>query len=101
MPVVYIGAFIVGPLISLGILLFGLQREPERVSGFTTGRARNWLPLFAAFAAAFGVAGYSLSKVLPGNGAFIAGLVVGAAVASLAAWLVAKSASMPVEHDVD
>jgi len=101
MTVVYIGAFIVGLLIAVGIMLFGIERKPRSGSGSTTRRARNWLPLFAAFAAAFGVAGYSLSKVLPGSGAFVAGLLMGAVVASLAAWLVAKSASMPIEHDVD
>jgi membrane protein implicated in regulation of membrane protease activity len=101
MTVVYIGAFIGGLLIAVGIMLFGIERRPRDNSSPTASSARQWLPLVAAFAIGFGVAGYSLSKILPGFGALVAGLVVGLAVAVLTAWLVAKSASMPVEHDVD
>ena len=101
MTVVYIGAFITGLLIAVGIMLFGIERKPTSGSDSTTNTVRHWLPLFAAFAAAFGIAGYSLSKVLPGSGALVAGVAVGLLVALLTAWVVAKSASMPVEHDVD
>ena len=101
MTVVYIGAFIVGLLIAVGIMLFGIERKPASGSNATSNTARNWLPLFAAFAIAFGIAGYSLSKVLSGFGALVAGLLVAVAVCLLTAWLVAKSESMPVEHDVD
>ncbi|HEY2852559.1 MAG TPA: NfeD family protein [Gemmatimonadaceae bacterium] len=101
MTVVYIGAFIAGLLIAVGIMLFGIERRPRDNAGPTASSARQWLPLVAAFAIGFGVAGYSLSKILPGFGALVAGLVVGLAVVVLTAWLVAKSASMPVEHDVD
>lgn len=98
MTVVYIGAFIAGLLMAVGIMLFGIERRPKGNAG---PAARQWLPLVAAFAVGFGVAGYSLSKALPGFGALVAGLLVGLVVVALTAWLIAKSASMPVEHDVD
>lgn len=101
MTVVYIGAFIAGLLIAVGIMLFGIERQPMSGSESTTSSIRQWLPLVAAFAVGFGIAGYAISKVLPGFGALVAGLLIGVLVALLTAWLVAKSASMPVEHDVD
>ena len=59
------------------------------------------MPLGGAFAVGFGVAGYSLSRAVSAGGALIAALLVGLAAGLLTRWLVAKSASMPVEHDVD
>jgi membrane protein implicated in regulation of membrane protease activity len=59
------------------------------------------LPLLRAFGASFGIAGYGLSRVLSGLGAFIAALAIGLAATLLTRWLVAKSEAMPVEHDVD
>ena len=50
---------------------------------------------------AFGVAGYSLLKFMAGGSATIGALVIGLVAALLMRWLVAKSAAMPVEHDVD
>lgn len=101
MIVVYIGVFIAGLLIAVGIMLFGIEHKPSARPDQPAVAARSWLPLLAAFAIGFGVAGYSLSKVFPGFGALVAGLLTGVVVAALTAWLVAKSATMPVEHDVD
>jgi membrane protein implicated in regulation of membrane protease activity len=82
-------------------MLFGIERRPSARPAASVGPARNWLPLAAAFAVCFGVAGYSLSRVLSVAGALVASLVIGVAGGLLTRWLVAKSESMPVEHDID
>lgn len=97
----YIGAFITGLLIAVAIMLFGIERRPKKAGATTATAARQYLPLIAAFAVGFGVAGYSLSKVLTMTGAFVAALAIALVACLLVRWLVVKSASMPIEHDVD
>src|SRR5256885_14963790 len=97
----YIAAFIAGLLIGVAIMLFGIERRSMAAAASSTRSIRHWLPLLAAFAAGFGVAGYSLSRVLSAPRALVSALAIGFGVALLTRWLVAKSASMPVEHDVD
>jgi membrane protein implicated in regulation of membrane protease activity len=96
----YIGAFIAGLLLAVGIMLFGIERPPAQSGTSKTG-SRAWLPLVAAFAVGFGVAGYSLLKVASTGSTFVGALVIGVLAGVLMRWLVAKSASMPVEHDID
>ena len=97
----YIASFIAGLLVGVAVMLFGIERRP-RAGGVDTGVSlQRWIPLAAAFAVGFGVAGYSFSRALSAAGALVASLAIGAATAVLVRWLVAKSASMPVEHDVD
>ena len=97
----YIASFIAGLLIGVAVMLFGIERR-SRAGGTDAGVSlRRWIPLAAAFAVGFGVAGYSLSRALSPTGALVASLAIGAATAGLVRWLVAKSESMPVEHDVD
>jgi membrane protein implicated in regulation of membrane protease activity len=98
---VYLGAFILGLLLAVAIMLFGIERHPTRAPVSSESTIRHWLPLVAAFSAGFGIAGYSLSRVSSPFGAVVAALVVGVAAGLATRWLVAKSAAMPVEHDVD
>jgi membrane protein implicated in regulation of membrane protease activity len=97
----YIASFIAGLLIAVAIMLFGIERRPRSGTLDSGGSTRGWIPLVAAFAVGFGVAGYSFSRTLSPAGALVASFLVGLATAGLVRWLVAKSASMPVEHDVD
>jgi membrane protein implicated in regulation of membrane protease activity len=97
----YIAAFIIGLLIGVAIMLYGIERRPAPGSASSPASARHWLPQLGAFAVCFGIAGYVLSRLLSARGALIAALVVGVVGGLMARWLVAKSASMPVEHDVD
>lgn len=100
MTAVYLAAFILGLLIAVAIMLFGIERRsPTAVS--PKGSVRPSLPLLAAFAVGFGVAGYSLSRVMSGGSVLVTALLSGTAAGLLTRWLVAKSASMTVEHDVD
>jgi membrane protein implicated in regulation of membrane protease activity len=97
----YIGAFIIGLLIGVAIMLYGIERRPAAGATSSPNAVRHWLPLLGAFAACFGIGGYVLSRFLSGRGALIAALVIGFLGVLLTRWLVAKSASMPVEHDID
>lgn len=100
MTAVYLGAFILGLLIGVAIMLFGIER-PSKPAAASQSTIRSWLPLVAAFSVGFGIAGYSLSRVMSAGGTLVVALVVGLAAVVLTRWLVAKSASMTVEHDID
>lgn len=97
----YIASFIVGLLIAVAVMLFGIERRS--VAGGVAGGVslRRWIPLAGGFAAGFGLAGYSFSRAFSAAGALVASLAIGALTAGLVHWLVAKSEAMPVEHDVD
>src|SRR5690242_18599149 len=100
MVVVFIIALIAGLLMGVAIMLFGIERTPSHGNATERG-ARQALPLAAAFAIVFAVAGYSLLKVLPPATATVVALAIGLIAALVTRWLVAKSEAMPVEHDVD
>ena len=97
---VYLGAFILGLLIAVAIMLFGIERRSVSAAS-TESVITPSLPLVAAFAVGFGVAGYSLSRIMSAAGALVSALLIGTAAGLLTRWLVAKSATMTVEHDVD
>lgn len=98
---VYIAVFIIGLLLGVAIMLFGIERRSSSDPAAAQNGLRSWLPLIAAFAVGFGVSGYSLAKVMTTGGALVAAVLIGAGASLLMQWLVAKSAAMPVEHDVD
>jgi hypothetical protein len=97
----YLGAFIVGLLIAVSIMLFGIERRPATLALSSQSTIRSSLPLVSAFAVGFGIGGYSLARVMSAWGAFGSALLIGVAVGFITRWLVAKSASMTVEHDID
>ena len=101
MTALYIASFIAGLLVGVAIMLFGIERRPRDGAVGTGVSLRGWIPLAAAFAVGFGAAGYSFSRALSAAGALVASLAIGLVTAGLVRWLVAKSAAMPVEHDVD
>lgn len=101
MTALYIGAFIAGLLAGVAIMLYGIERRPAAGTAPAPNAPRHWLPLIGAFAAGFGIAGYGLSRVLEARGALIAAVATGVAATVLTWWLVAKSETMPVEHDID
>ena len=98
---VYLGAFIVGLLIAVSIMLFGIERRSATAAPSSQSTIRSSLPLVSAFAVGFGVGGYSLARVMSVGGAMVSALLIGVAVGLITRWLVAKSASMTVEHDID
>ena|SRR5436305_2943919 len=102
MVAVFIIALIAGLLMGVAIMLYGVE-GPRAANAEGPGKSvvRHALPFAAAFAIAFGVAGYSLFKFFAAAGAVGGALAVGLAVALLTRWVVAKSAAMPVEHDID
>jgi membrane protein implicated in regulation of membrane protease activity len=101
MSAVYIIALIVGLLLGVAIMLFGIERAPARAAVPAEAAVRHALPFAAAFAVVFGVAGYSLLKFTTPGRTIVLALLIGLAAALLTRWIVAKSAAMPVEHDVD
>jgi membrane protein implicated in regulation of membrane protease activity len=100
MIIVYWIAFVAGLLLGVRVMLFGIERR--RSSGVAPSRSsfRSSLPLVAGFATAFGVAGYTLSRIVAPSGALIAAGLIGIAAMGLVRWLVAKSARA-AEHDVE
>jgi membrane protein implicated in regulation of membrane protease activity len=99
---VFIVALIVGLLLGVAIMLFGIERSHSTSQASPSESSmRSILPLLAAFAVTFGVAGYSLGKFAGSGTTLLGAVVIGLAAAVLTRWLVAKSAAMPVEHDVD
>ena len=63
MTAVYLGAFILGLVVGVAIMLFGIER-PAKSAATSQRTIRSWLPLVGAFAAGFEIAGYSLSRVM-------------------------------------
>jgi len=100
MVVVFIIALIAGLLMGVAIMLFGIERATSHGDAAKKS-ARQALPLAAAFAVVFAVAGYSLLKVLAPVSATVVALAIGLVAVLVTRWLVAKSEAMPVEHDVD
>jgi len=89
MTAVYLGAFILGLLIAVAIMLFGIERRSP-TAGSPERAIRSSLPLLAAFAVGFGIGGYSLSRVMSGGAALVTALLIAIAAALLTRWLVAK-----------
>ena len=98
MTALYLVAFIAGLLLGVGVMLFGIERRVRAEE--VRAKLRLWIPLVAAFAVGFGVAGYVARRSAPISSLAVA-LVAGVAAALLMRWIVAKSAAMVPEHDVD
>src|SRR5207248_9293228 len=92
MIVFYLGAFIAGLLLGVAVMLFGIERRKATASQQPERKIRPSLPLVAAFAIAFGLAGYSLSRVAATFGALVVAIAIGTAVAVLMRWLVVEAA---------
>ena len=101
MTVLYLSAFIGGLLLAVGVMLFGIEKRARLSTDAATAALRVYLPLLAAFAAGFGVAGYLAGRVTAAGTAFLIAVVAGVLAALLMRWIVAKSAAMVPEHDTD
>lgn len=100
MTVVFIASLIVGLLLGVRIMMFGVER-PAASSHHDDGiRVRLAPPAIAAFAVVFGLLGYVLERV--GAAASVAALVAvacGVLVAAVALWVVTRSARVVPEFD--
>jgi membrane protein implicated in regulation of membrane protease activity len=97
----YLGALIAGLLLGVAVMLFGIERRKTSVVEQSEKPIRPSLPLVAAFAIAFGVAGYLFSRFGSSAGALIAAVAIGSACAIGTRWVVKKSATISLEHDVE
>ena len=101
MIVLFLGAFIAGLLLAVGIMLFGIEKRSTPAAEAPTRPLRVSLPLLAAFAVGFGASGYLLTRAASGGAALLGAVGIGAATALVMRWLVAKSAAMVPEHDIE
>lgn len=105
MTVLFLSAFIVGLLLAVRGMLFGVERGRHRLGEPIPSPApvRMWEPIASAFAVVFGVSGYLVSR--PGRlalapGMFVA-LALGAIAALLAVRVVRRAVAFVPEHDPD
>jgi hypothetical protein len=101
MRALYLAFFILGLLLAVGVMLFGIERRAGRDHQVTAGGFRSSIPLLSAFCVGFGVSGYLLSASAGVAGSLAGALAIGAAAGLSSRWLVAKSAAMVPEHDVE
>lgn len=101
MTVLYLGAFIGGLLVGVGVMLFGIEKRARAAKDGATAVLRISVPLAAAFAVGFGAMGYLASRVVQPVTAFLVAVAAGGLAALLMRWIVAKSAAMVPEHDTD
>jgi membrane protein implicated in regulation of membrane protease activity len=99
MTAVYLGSFIAGLFIGVGIMLFGIERRAADAA--SRPMLRLWIPLVAAFAAGSGIAGYLTSRTLAAPATFATAVGVGIVSAGLMRWIIARSAAMVPEHDIE
>ena len=104
MTVLFLAAFIGGLLLAVGVMLFGVERRgrvDSRVAG--AARVRVSIPVLAGFLIVFGVTGYLVVRFgHSGVSSVMAfALLGGAAAALLTRWVVAKSAAIVPEVDID
>lgn len=100
MTVVFIASLIVGLLLGVRIMMFGVERPAASSRHDERIRVRLAPPAIAAFAVVFGLLGYVLERfgAAPGVAALVA-VVCGALVAAVALWVVTRSARVVPEFD--
>lgn len=105
MTVVFLASFIIGLLLAVRGMLFGVERSRHRLGEPvpTPAPVRMWEPIASAFAVVFGVSGYLVSR--PGRLDPVPGMLVavglGAVAALLAVRVVRKAVAFIPEHDPD
>lgn len=105
MTVLFLTAFIVGLLLAVRAMLFGVERGRYRLGEPIPSPApvRMWEPIASAFAVVFGVAGYLVSRpgrLAPAPGTLLA-VVLGSVAALFAIRVVRKAVAFIPEHDPD
>lgn len=101
MTIAYLVAFLSGLLLAVGVMLFGIERRSPLGAPKAEGKLHWAVPLVGAMAIGSGLVGYLMSRVAPPAIALIAALAAGVLAIVLARWIVAKSAAMVPEHDID
>lgn len=101
MTFVYLISFIVGVLLAVRIMMFGVERPREsHPSGERT--FSRWQPLIATFTILFGLVGYWISRR---GGSIATSVVAAAAIAAIACLIAARLVTswwkVTPEHDVD
>jgi NfeD-like partner-binding protein len=91
MSVVFLIALIVGLLLGVRVMLFGIEWR-ARGDSLSSDDARAAEPPIAGFAMGFGLAGYLTSRFASPSGALIAAVIVGLLAMAAFRWLVIKSA---------
>ena len=96
---VYLASLMIGLLLAVRIMIYGVERPREdNPTGERSFRVSP--PVIVAFAIAFGIAGYALRRTgewMP----FVIAAVLGAAAAVAAARLVTRWWTITPEHDID
>lgn len=102
MTFVFLAPFIGGLLLAVRVMLFGVERGRSGDRGAHDARSiRFSLPLVSVFAIMFGLVGYGLSRSRGFVVAVTIGAAVGVLVSALSAWMVARWATIPPEHDAE
>lgn len=105
MTVLFLAAFIAGLLLSVRVMLYGVERgrHPFGSPAPSPTPVRMWEPVASAFGVLFGVTGYLVSR--PGRLDLAAGtliaLAVGLAGAALTVRMVKKAVAFVPDHDPD
>jgi membrane protein implicated in regulation of membrane protease activity len=110
---IFLVTFILGLVLGVRAMLYGVEREatspyalpPDQIGNAprsTPPRVRYWFPLTAAFLLGFGIAGYISLRQSNGTGASLGIAVVsGVILAALTSRLVRRAAAFVPEHDPD
>lgn len=106
MTVLYLVSFVVGLLVAVGVMFFGIERParlaPSHAGSPAVPRVRFSYAALASFAVVFGVVGYLLLRNGVGGGiTLLVAVLAGAVTAALAAWGAAAWARVLPEHDVE
>jgi membrane protein implicated in regulation of membrane protease activity len=102
MTLLYLGAFIAGLLLAVRVMMYGVEKprdeNPNAERSFRLSPA-----VLLALLAAFGIAGYTLTRLWRASDVkiFVVAAVAGTGAAIAAAYLVRKWWSVTPEHDVD
>jgi membrane protein implicated in regulation of membrane protease activity len=100
--IIYIVALISGLLLAVRAMLFGVERG-RRFGDAAPPRVRMSPAIAAAFATAFGVAGYLASRPgrLEPSAALLLAIAAGLAGAGLGLWVVRRAQAFVPDHDPD
>jgi membrane protein implicated in regulation of membrane protease activity len=109
---VFLVAFIVGLLLGVRAMLYGVERDagspfalaPDQIGRVSkpTPSVRGWLPLLASFLVGVGAVGYLVVRRGGTTGAAVGwGVAAGAILAAVASRMVRKAVAFVPEHDPD
>lgn len=101
MTVVYIASLILGLLLGVRIMMFGVERTGDALSDANAAiRVRLSTPAIAAFALVFGLLGYALERLGMAAALAVLAAIAGGMLAAIAAvWVVTRSARVVPEFD--